>query len=289
MMEIANVVLTDGTYSVKNSFKKAIKRYYDADLIEGNLNAGFINKWVSTHTRGLIKNFIDGNEISGSRAAFLNTLYFKGTWADGFSKSATVKRVFNSPATGAREIDFMNKLALGSPAVRYSERSDSQWLMCDYGGGDNESCNYSMVFTLPLEGKTPESVISSMTSKQWEQQMSSFKSQNIDIKLPKYEVSTVSSKIVEALSALGVNHIFSGASLENFSDAELFATTIKHAARLSIDENGSEAAAATIIDGEMASPDEKAPHYVSFYAERPFIFTIVEKRTGVILFQGIYK
>lgn len=65
---------------------------------------------------------------------------------------------------------------------------------------------------------------------------------------------------------------------------------IKHAARLAIDEEGSEAAAATILYmATSPGTEDDKPQYFQFYADRPFIFSIIEKRTGTILFQGIYK
>ncbi len=289
-LEIANIVLTDGTLRVKENYKKMIKQYYDADVREGCLDVGFINSWVSAHTHGLINNFIDNYEIARVSAAIVNSLYFKGMWADGFDISKTAKQNFKSPVSGERLTDFMNKYVSKSTAVHYSEGFDCQWLMCDFGDEENNSGDYSMIFTLPVEGKTPEMVLSSMGLNNWEQQMSSFKSANIDIKLPKFETSTVSG-VTDALSALGIRRAFSAdADFSAFSDVGLFASMIKHAARLAIDEEGSEAAAATILYmATSPGTEDDKPQYFQFYADRPFIFSIIEKRTGTILFQGIYK
>jgi serpin B len=152
-----------------------------------------------------------------------------------------------------------------------------------YGKG-----NFNMYVFLPDESKTVKEMISQLNQDNWNTWLKQFtKAGKVDIRLPKFKFS-YEIKLNDVLTEMGMGVAFTGAA--DFTGINkgggLNIDYVKHKTFVEVNEEGTEAAAVTIvaIEKNMLQPD-----YISFYVNRPFLFVITEKSTGAILFMGTVK
>ena len=262
-----------------NDFCKKMRTehdYYDATTETRNFSDGetmkVINQWGSDHTMGMIPTILDEQSFNPLATSYLlNAVYFKGIWMLKFDKSETQEELFD----GAVNVPMMHMLN-GLP---YYENATFQALALPYGTGA-----YQMTVILPREGKSINDIMAQMNSNMWEELYMNMTS--VDVKLPRLDITT-QLNLVETMSALGMPSAFSqvAADIPNFCDRPQYISKMKQVAKIKLDEEGTEAAAITIIEtGNTAIGDE--PVTIEFHANRPFLYVISEQSTGVILFIG---
>ncbi|CAN8012207.1 unnamed protein product, partial [Ixodes pacificus] len=138
---------------------------------------------------------------------------------------------------------------------------------------------HCMVIVLPSEKKELTKLRDAMTVESIEKIQGSLKEETLEIQLPKFELKT-DYGLVSALKKLGVRSIFSDADLSGITgDGGLRVTEVQHKAAIEVNEEGTEAAAATVVRNGRSLPP-------SFAVNRPFLFYIREKATGRLLFLG---
>ena len=144
-----------------------------------------------------------------------------------------------------------------------------------------------MNILLPAEGKTLNDVMRGLTNETWRQYR--FGSPVIaDVKLPRFESNT-NQDLVPIMSDLGMPKAFTPeAEFPDFCNVPTYIGLMKQVARIKLDEEGSEAAAVTVIGLENASFEPHEPPHVTFHATRPFLYIISEQSTGAIFFMGQY-
>lgn len=238
-----------------------------------------LQSWLNEQTRGLLSQQAGGVKMSPQTLlALATTIYFKASWTDQFSESATKADVFHA-VDGDRQAPFMRQTYTGA-----------------YYTGDGFSAVYKplwaggMWLILPDEGKTPADLLENGAAMDFiaSQEKSGVRSE-ISLSLPKFDVSA-DLDLIDGLKALGVTNAFDGL-VSDFSpmtgDTEEIAIgQAKHAARVKIDEEGCEAAAFTVMMAEATAAMQPPPP-VKFTLDRPFLFAVTSAQGGALpLFVG---
>jgi serpin B len=278
---IANNIYMNRPYELKDEFAKKAFEYYDAqpesrDFADGQTR-DVINKWGSDHTEGMIEEAIKEDEFNPNAVSYLlNALYFKGMWNNKFDVKNTTDEVFN----GGIKVPMMHIIANETGEgceFEYIENDLYQAIKLPYGTGA-----YLMTVYLPRQDKTVKEVLETLDGKSWQ---FNGRASYIDLKLPRFETST-DIDLKPVMSALGMPTAFSeDAEFPDFCNQSTFIGMMKQVAKIKVNEEGSEAAAVTII--EM----DKAVSYhdmYKFHATRPFLYIISERSTGSIFFIGQY-
>lgn len=274
-LAIANaLVLTGG--DVSGTFKATLKNYYDAEIFAGGLAA--INGWVKKKTEGKIETILEKLDPN-SVCVLLNAIYFKGTWESQFRKSSTHDAPFNVSA--GRQVPVAMMYQKGE--FKLLEEQDFQAVSLPYRGK-----SLSMVVLLPrtVEGLAAlERQVSDQSLAAWLAKLDRQPTQKIDLFLPKFKLET-GYDLVSNFMKMGMNEAFQPGTADfrgmGWPIGRLFISQIKHKAFVEVNEEGTEAAAATAV--EMAT--KAMLHYPRFRADHPFVYLVRDNRSGSILFMG---
>jgi serpin B len=270
---IANSVWYSQEYKVNQDFAAIIKEQYDGKIqgldFSSNQAKETINNWVENKTNKKIRNIIEN--ISQKEVMFLvNAIYFKGDWTYKFDKSKTHDAPFKTIDGTTVTTDMM--FSKGATVELFSN-SDVQVLNIPYG---NKQFNFTIV--APYSGF--DEVIRDLTASQLDEWLGQADSVKVELEIPRFKM-TWKQDLKETLRKMGMKmNDFSGLLA---TTEELEITRVIHQTFLDVNEEGSEAAAATAIGiGLTMAP----PSPTRITIDRPFLFMIREKYSGAILFIG---
>lgn len=275
-LNVANSIWYGNGFEVLPAFLKTNSDYYKAE-VQGLDFASpgakdQINNWVSTNTNGKIPTIID--QIRGDMVMFLiNAVYFKSNWSAKFDKNKTAKGDFHLSGQSKVQADFMTAMLKINSFIN----AEASVIELPYGNK-----RYSMVIAMPTGATTAGTMAETLTAQKWDQWMSSLREGHNDIRLPKFKFE-YQIKLNDPLTALGMGNAFS--DMADFtrlrSNGQLKIDEVKHKTFIEVNEEGTEAAAATSVG--IVETSAPAPIIVN----KPFIFAIREMKTGLILFTGI--
>ncbi|MBI3051684.1 serpin family protein [Candidatus Woesearchaeota archaeon] len=236
-----------------------------------------INSWVEDKTHDKITNLIPQGVLTpGTRLVLTNAIYFKGSWKDQFDKSLTMEEDFRAPGKTVKA-QMMRRTGRGA-GYNYAEVDGIQILEMPYSGDE-----LSMIVVLPEQGKLAEAERSLKSFEDWRAQLSM---QRVDVYFPRFRMETQYFASGE-LKKLGMKSAFDTSA--DFSGIDgsrgLYIQAVIHKAFVEVNEEGTEAAAATAVVVGITSIGVEKPIPV-FRADRPFIFMIYHKKSGSILFMG---
>ena len=280
---IANTIYMNQGYQLKPDFVTKAKDYCDAEPESRNFADGktmdVINQWASDHTEKMIDKVLDNDEFDPTAVSYLlNAIYFKGAWAEKFDKANTKDEAFTNENNQEVQVPMMHQ----EHEFNYTEDEDCQALCLPYGNNA-----YRMTILLPKAGRTVYSLAQKLTTQTW-QRYQWMGTAIVDVKLPRFESKT-DVDLIPIMSALGMPNAFSDylAEFPHFCNVPTYIGLMKQVARIKLSEEGTEAAAVTVIGMyEKAMPQE--PKHVNFHATHPFIYIISEQSTGAIFFIGQY-
>ncbi|MHC5075670.1 MAG: serpin family protein, partial [Planctomycetota bacterium] len=281
-LSVANALWGQKGYEFLNDFLKLVKSNYDGglnevDFVEATEEARqTINKWVEEKTKDKIKELIKKGVLdSMTRLVLTNAIYFKGNWASQFDEEQTMDAPFNVSASEEIAVPMMNQKA----EFGYMETSDLQVLELPYV--DDE---LSMVIVLPKEKDGIDEVEEQLTEEELAGWMQKLREREIVVFIPKFKM-TQEFSLADVLKSMGIVDAFTSAA--DFSGMngkrDLFISAVIHKAYVDVNEEGTEAAAATAIGMRVTAIEEPPP---VFRADHPFIFIIRDKVTDSILFLG---
>ena len=275
----ANAVWAQEGYPFNEEYLEIIESGYggkaeSVDFGRSERTRKQINDWVMYRTNDKIQNLLEKGMIDSKTVMVLtNVVYFKGDWENKFISGRTRETVFNVSSDRQVMVDMM---FLRDKRFNYSETDMVQVLEMDYLGGD-----YSMIIVLPKETGL-DMVEESLDYKVFSRWVDDLEERDVILSVPKFSLET---KYVmnEDLSELGMPLAFTpSADFSGVSSRDgLWLGYIVHQAYVNVTEKGTEAAAATGGSYVLSMPSG-----VVFRADHPFIFTIMEKETGLILFMG---
>lgn len=274
---IANTIfVNEGLgFRLQDAFVKKANDYYDAQPQNRDFGDGktmdVINQWASDHTEGMIPKVLDEDTFNPAAVSYLlNALYFKGAWTSPFDAAETK----DEPFGGGPAVPMMHQEDV---KYEYSENDLYQAINLPYG---NRA--YRMTVYLPREGKTIGDVLETLDGSNW--QVNGY-STKIDLKLPRFETEN-NINLVKIMSDLGMPSAFDPdvAEFPYFCNTDVFIGNMFQVAKIKLDEEGTEAAAVTVIEMETTGIHP----FAKFYATRPFLYVISEQSSGIIFFIGQY-
>ena len=236
-----------------------------------------INSWVADQTNDRIIDLIPQGAIDDlTRVVLTNTIWFKADWALPFRAESTSNRPFFNNNGSTSTVPFMHQMM----TLSYAQSNGCQAVDIPYVDG-----NLSMLVLMPDPG-TFDTFLSTLTPTKLDDITSQLTNTFIDLSLPKFTFSTAAD-LKTILSSLGMGDAFDPNSAD-FSGIDglrdLSVSNVLHQAFISVDEKGTEAAAATaVIIGITASVP---PPALLLTIDHPFLFFVRDRQTGLVLFMG---
>ncbi|MGQ9779164.1 MAG: serpin family protein [Bacillota bacterium] len=278
---LANALWGQRGYPFRPEFLATIEKYYrggftEVDYVEKKNREEArqaINRWTEERTAGKIKELIKPNILTAlTRLVLTNAVYFKGQWASRFDRAETKAMAFRFPGGKKAEVLMMRQRA----KFNYAEDGRTQVLEMPYAGE-----RFSMVIILPRDEDGLGALEKNLTAEWITAVLGRLKPVEIEVFLPRFKVESAFI-LNEKLEALGMVDAFDAAKADFTGITPkrgLYITHAVHKAYVEVDEEGTEAAAATgIVMG-------RSIHLV-FRADHPFLFFIRDRRSGCVLFWG---
>lgn len=281
-LSVANALWPQKDYVFLEDFLELIKKNYGATITPLNYKIDHeaaritINKWVEQKTNDKIKELIKRGILDPLvRLVLTNAIYFKGNWADRFDKNLTEDAMFHLLPGKSIKIPMMNQ----KQKFGYAEHENLQILELPYVGEE-----LSMLVLLPkkIDGLTElENKLTADNLKKWTRYLGE---REVRVFLPKFEM-TSSFRLDKTLASMGMPDAFSmNADFSGMDETKkLNISAVIHKAFIAVDEQGTEAAAATGVAIGVKSLPRPAP---VFRADHPFMFLIRENISNSILFFG---
>ena len=277
-MQIANSIWYRQEYGFEEEFLNTNRTFFDAVVSGMDFNnpttVDVINQWVENQTNSRIRNII--TQIDPQTVMFLiNAIYFKGDWAHKFDEDDTRDDQFQKPDNTFIPVKMMNQ----EHEFDYFATGDFQAVDLPYGSGE-----FRMTLLLPSPGTDINAFIGSFNQAQWDQWMAGFTTRLITLSMPRFKLD-YERKLNDDLKALGMAIAFDPNAADftgMYPPGGLFISMVKQKAFVEVNEEGTEAAAATVVEVGVTS----APQPTAMRVDRPFVFAIRERQSGTILFIG---
>lgn len=277
LISIANSVWIENNFAVKKPFVDILNQYYNAESksfdILDPLVPTQINGWIESKTNGLIKNMIDQLDPS-TVMLLINAIYFKGKWESQFNKDKTVQGTFYKPDGTTAQVPMMKQTS------EFKIYNGQGFTLAElpYGQG-----NFVMDVILPDNNNIINNIlplINDNSFKGWLDQMGERKT---DLSFPRFKYG-YKKKLNDILTDMGMGIAFSThADFSNISDLSLYISLVLHQAFIDTNEEGTEAAAATVVIIN-ASLAPIGPFVLN--VDHSFLYLIRETTTNSILFMG---
>ncbi len=278
---LANSIWHRPEFTPLPAFLEVNRQFFDADVQALDFARPdaptVINQWVEDATRGKIPTIVPDPIPDRIVAYLINAVYFKGDWVQQFDKDRTQDEPFRLGNGGTVDVPMMSREE--EHAVRLVV-GDVTVLDLPYGGGA-----YSMTVLLPSEPSGAQPLATELTREQWNSWVVALDSTDIFVSLPKFTLD-YAIRLNDVLKALGMAEAFDPcrADFSNMfhvtPDRRFWIDDVRHKTFVDVNEEGTEAAAATSVGiGVTSLP----PRVV---VDRPFVFAIRERFSGTILFMG---
>jgi len=283
-MDMANAFWAQSEYKFLAQYKETLDKYYQAAAFNADFKTAadktrlVINGWTGERTHGKIKDLFPQDSLNSlTRLVLVDAVYFKGNWETRFDKSLTSDTDFRTTPSNKVKARMMKRTGEDSKSGYY-ETADLQILEMPYKGG-----KLSMLILLPpLDGmKKLEKEISPEKLETWRKNISN---RRVDVFLPRF-ILNAKYMLHDTLARMGMSAAFTDKA--DFSGMDgtnsLHIQRVVHQGLVEVNEEGTEAAAATGVAMGLKSMPMAAP---KFLADHPFIFLIQERETGKIIFMG---
>lgn len=282
-LSIANSIWYRSTLQPLPSFLNITKNLYQASTEALDFNdpnsVNTINDWVAQNTNNKIQKVINAT-TPDDLMYLINAIYFNGTWQHGFNTTNTHTDNFYLQNGTIAAVPFMEQRFT---TMAYSD-SVFSLIELPYGSGNS----FSMYISIPNNQQQPISTFASLMNENiLANAISKMDSANVDLDIPKWEYAYSIDDMRPGLSMLGMGIAFTGnadfGKMYDITKTQVSITKATHKTYIKVNEEGTEAAAVTTIGmgttSSIPSPAVKLNH--------PFLYSIVEKQTGVVLFAGI--
>lgn len=283
-LSVANALWGQKGYGFLKEFIELVKTNYDGQLNEVDFVTATeaarktINVWVEEKTNNKIKELIKPGVLDAmTRLVLTNAIYFKGNWAVQFKEDRTKNSPFTLLINDKIEVPMMNQTG----QFGYMESEDFQTLELPYV--DNE---LSMIILLPKEIEGLTKFEQTLTLENLSQWLSKLHKREVIVSIPRFKMTSQFS-LASALKSMGMTDAFDP-SKADFSGMNgkknLFISAVVHKAYVDVNEQGTEAAAATAVTMRLTSIGPSQT--LVFRADHPFLFLIRDNHSGSILFIG---
>lgn len=233
-----------------------------------------INQWISDATKKKIEKMVDSPIPSDIVMYLINAIYFKGDWAEQFDRKNTFGTQFHAGDGNTPEVMMMSRKG----KVEYGQGDNFKAVRLPYGSGKT-----AMYCILPEEAVSINDLIAGLDADRWKVIRDSISERDeVLLRLPRFKMEYGIKNLNDSLTALGMGEAFTDAADFSGIRKGVYISRVLHKAVIEVNEEGSEAAAATMVEMQEAALVEP----LTFIADRPFVFVIADDETGTILFMG---
>ncbi len=289
---MANGLFVQRNFQLEADFLESVKRTFGlvvkpADFIHNADAARLnINDWVRETTQGRIPTIVNRGDVGAdTRLVVISSIFLKAVWQFPFDEALTTPAPFFTDPATTISVPMMHL----SKRLRVLQHPQFTLLELPYSTNPVATSQFDLLVLLPTATGGLSQVEDLLAAGDLEEWMRSMQADQVVVSLPRFKF-TSSIDLVEPLKLMGMPAAFSDLAdfTGIFAGGGLFINKALHKAYVAVDEKGTEAVAATAVSINMTSmPQEKPP--VVFKADHPFIFVIVERTTGTILFMGRFS
>jgi serine protease inhibitor len=267
--------------AVNSKFTDTLSKYFGSGIYSRPFDTSTIsevNSWVSKETNGKISKILDS--IDMDNVMFLiNAIYFKGNWVNKFDPTFTYQANFTTANELTVQLDMMRR----DGSYSYFGDDEVQVARLPYGRD-----KIAMYIFLPAESSSLKSFVASLTGNSLDDYFSKLSNTELELHMPKLELEYGKIDLKDALTNLGMGIAFNrnSADFSRIADIgaeHLYIAFVDHKAVVEVNEEGTEAAAATNVGISLTSIPTRTP----FIVDRPYMFVIRDDRSGTILFSGL--
>lgn len=283
----SNALWLDKGFPFERDYLSFVKGNYKAKLAAADFagdSAGSrkaINDWAANQTHDRIKELVpEGSIDRNARLVLANAIYFNGKWTHTFDKNLTLEQDFRT-GSGKKVKAF---LMMQRGHFRYGEDDAVQVLEIPYG--NDQLC---MRIFLPRKASGLGALERRLTAPRISVLAEKLRREEVMLYLPRFKIEA-QLPVNDALQAMGMKLAFDPARA-NFSamtpESGVCISAVIHNAFIKVDEEGTEAAAATgVVGGLFGGGSGPAPQPIEFRADHPFVFAIVHRKSDTMLFMG---
>ncbi|KAH7972751.1 hypothetical protein HPB52_016626 [Rhipicephalus sanguineus] len=284
MLDVANRLYSEKTFVVLEDYLATLKKFYDSTVVPVNFKTEAeaarvaINAWVEEATKSKIKDLLPNGVVDSDTALVLvNAIYFKGLWKDQFNPKVTCLQEFHTSKESSKEVDMMYKQSRFGINTTCTDLNANA-IEIPYRGGKT-----SMVIVLPHEVDGLAKLEVALTPSKLSDILNGFHYKTVALSLPRFRIE-YSVNLKQTLRSMGVKDLFSNnANLSGINGKrDLTVSAAVHKAFVEVNEEGTEAAAATA----MVIMKKCAVMAIPFCVDHPFMFFIRSHDPDVILFAG---
>ena len=293
---IANSLWVDPEGGIYEDFIGRCTGIFDAQVIQAQLSdpgiVPALNGWVSDHTDGMIPEIVSEPFPEEAAALLVNALYLKNTWAAEFDPNQTMERTFTHGDGAEERMDFLRHFDRSLP---YLETADSVGALLPYD--DGRLAFFALMPRLYPDSPDFEAWLAGLDGAELGRLVRDSRDRSdffLRLSLPKFE-SEWKGELKDVLTALGLELAFDDTGLADFSllgdnPYGYYLSQVIHATKLEVNEEGTKAAAATVVEAPAgsAAPMEE-PQGIELDFDRPFLYGIVDLENGVPLFLGTFE
>ncbi|NLW06909.1 MAG: serpin family protein [Clostridia bacterium] len=263
---------------IKEDFLATNKEIFDASVTSLDFSEASaveqINKWIANATKNKITKMLEPPIPPEVVMYLINAIYFKGDWTEQFDKKQSYEAQFHAGDGSINIVTMMSR----NGKVEYGQGDDYKAVRLPYGSGRT-----AMYCILPPEDMAINDFIATLDMEKWQLIRESISERdNVELRLPRFELEYGIKELNDSLTALGMGEAFSEAADFSGIREGIFISRVLHKAIIEVNEEGSEAAAATVVEMQETAAVEP----LTFIADRPFVFIIADDQTGTILFMG---
>ena len=281
-LSLANSLWVRDIFRMDDSFLESCVSYYDAEAYRSAFDESLVtdlNRWVDDKTDGMIDKLLEEPPSPLAMLYLVNAVCFDAKWQEPYEKSDIQEGADFTAADGSRQTADL----LWSRESIFLSDDNTTGFMKYYDGG-----RYAFVGLLPNEGVSLEGYVAGLTGGKLHALLNSHQYGTVEAAIPRFTASS-SLLLNDALEAMGVTDAFDVAradlrAMGGAPNDQLHISTVVHKTYLSLDENGTRAAAVTSIVADAAGADMPQVHRVVL--DRPFVYLIVDTHANLPLFLG---
>jgi serine protease inhibitor len=277
LISIANSVWSEENFVVKKPFSDILAQFYNAESksfdITDPMVPVLVNSWIESKTNGLIKNMIDKLEPN-TVMLLINAIYFKGKWQSQFDKEKTSLGSFYKPGGVTAQVQMMKQTS------EFKSYKGEGFTLAEFPYGQG---NFVMDVILPDDNNGIENILPLINDNSFNGWLNQMSERKTDVTFPRFKYG-YKKELKAILSDMGMGLAFTdNADFSNISDIGLLISFVLHQAFIETNEEGTEAAAATIVGiGTTSVPLD--PFVLN--VDHSFLYIIRETTTNSILFMG---
>ncbi|MCB1955067.1 MAG: serpin family protein [Rhodocyclaceae bacterium] len=287
---IANRLFGEKTFEFENTYLDRLRAAFGAPMelldfrIGPELARRHINGWVEKQTEARIRDLLPAHAINGdTRLVLVNAIYFLGDWETPFEPARTRSAAFWKSTSEAIEVSTMNRVG----SMSYARRDGISAVELPYQGGA-----LSMLVVVPDAVDGLAALEASLDADSFDALIGALQPQQVWAAIPRFEIAPAESlSLADPLVALGMRDAFDREKADFTAmadppgpDDRLSIDKVFHKAFVKVDEQGTEAAAATAVVMQRAGA--AMVKRIEFKADRPFLFVIRDRKSGLVLFMG---